>query len=153
LRLRIDVRVRGVALLILLSAISGWLERRPPAWFEADPLLQPFGLPAPPDEAAELDSILLPPVPPPPPPPAVIDPNSASREQWIALPGIGPATADRIGEWLESGRRFRRAEDLEHVRGIGPKRIEQIRPWLEFPDVPDGSSKSPVGDRPTQGGI
>jgi len=92
-----------------------------------------------------MDSILFPPAPPPREP-GVIDPNQADREAWIALPGIGPTTADRIAEWLASGRRFRRAEDLGQVRGIGPKRIEQLRPWLRFPVAPDDSLSSRAAD-------
>lgn len=145
MHVRIDPRTRGVALLVALSVISGWLERRPPAWLEKDPLLEPFGLPAPADPVAAMDSILIPPVPPPREP-AVIDPNSADREEWIALPGVGPATADRIARWLETGRRFRRAEDLGHIRGIGPKRIEQLRPWLRFPVAPGDSLSSRAED-------
>lgn len=138
--------------LVALSAFVGWLERRPPDWLEKDPLLEPFGLPASTDAVAALDSILLPPTPPPAPEPSVVDANNATRDEWIALPGVGPATADRILEWLETGRRFRRAEDLGQVRGIGPKRIEQLRPWMKFPEVPGDSSSSPAGDGVQQGG-
>jgi hypothetical protein len=145
MRPRIDPRARGVLLLLLISAVAGWLERRPPAWLEADPLLEPFGLEAPPDPVAAMDSLLHPP-PPPAPEARVIDPNAASREEWIALPGVGPATADRIGAWLQSGRRFRRAEDLKQVKGIGPRRVEQLRPWLQFHEVPDDSLSSRAAD-------
>jgi hypothetical protein len=142
---RIDPRARGVIALILLSVTAAWLERRPPAWLQADPLLEPFGLSAPADPVARLDSILHPP-PPPPREPAVIDPNRATREEWIALPGVGPVTADRIAEFLEGGRRFRRAEDLGQVRGIGPVRVERLRPWLSFPSVPRDSLSSIAAD-------
>lgn len=137
--IRVDRRLGGVVLLIFASAVASWMERRPPAWLASDPLLEPFGWPVGPDPVATLDSVLDPPEPEPAPP-AVIDPNRASREEWIALPGVGPATADRIAEWLATGRRFRRAEDLEQVRGIGPARLEQLRAWLEFPVAPVDSS-------------
>ena len=137
--MNVDHRARGLVLLILISAVAGWLERRPPRWISSDPILEPFGLGREPDRVALLDSILNPP-PPTPRAPAIIDPNRASREEWIALPGVGPATADRIETWLQTGRRFRRAEDLGQVRGIGPVRIEQLRPWLEFPVAPEDSS-------------
>ena len=147
----IDPRARGVALLIVLSVVAGWLERHPPSWLESDPILEPFGWAAAPDPVAAVDSILIPPSPPPREP-AVIDPNAADREAWIALPGVGPATADRIAEWRASGRRFRRAEDLGHIRGIGPKRIEQLRPWLRFPVAPHDSSSSRAADGAGRGG-
>lgn len=137
--MNIDRRAFGLALLVLISAVSAWMERRPPRWISTDPILEPFGLGREVDRVALLDSILNPPRPDPPAP-RVIDPNRASREEWIALPGIGPATADRIEAWLQTGRRFRRAEDLGLVRGIGPVRIEQLRPWVEFPVAPEDSS-------------
>jgi hypothetical protein len=137
--MNIDRRARGLVLLILVSVISGWLERRPPRWISSDPILDPFGFGREVDRVALLDSILNPPRPAPREP-RVIDPNRASREEWIALPGVGPATADRIETWLQTGRRFRRAEDLGQVRGIGPVRTEQLRPWLEFPVAPEDSS-------------
>ena len=40
-----------------------------------------------------------------------------------ALPGIGPGIARRIVE----GRPYRSVEELERVKGIGPKRLEEIR--------------------------
>jgi hypothetical protein len=42
------------------------------------------------------------------------------------LPGFGPVIARRIIE----GRPYRSAEDLERVKGIGPKRLEEIRPLV-----------------------
>ena len=144
--MRMDHRAGGLALMIVVSAVAGWLERRPPEWLTKDPILEPFGLPRDADPVAALDSILNPPRRERPRP-RIIDPNAASREEWIALPGIGPATAERIEDWLGSGRRFLRAEDLGQVRGIGPVRIEQLRPWLSFPVVPADSSSFRAMDR------
>jgi hypothetical protein len=144
--MRMDRKAGGLALLVAVSAIAGHLENRRPAWLEQDPILQPFGIEAAPDPVGVLDSILFPRAPAPAAP-RVIDPNMASRDEWIALPGIGPATADRIAEWLSAGRRFRQAEDLGQVRGIGPVRIEQLRPWLEFPSAPVDSSSYPADSR------
>lgn len=137
--MQIDRRAPALLFLIVVSAVLGWLERRPPAWLDADPLTHPFGLGAAADPVASLDSVLFPP-PPPKPEPRPVDPNRATREEWIALPGVGPATAERIAAWLETGRRFRRAEDLEQVHGIGPARVEQLRSWLVFPVAPGDSS-------------
>jgi competence protein ComEA len=43
-----------------------------------------------------------------------------------ALPGIGPVIARRIME----GRPDRSVEELERVKGIGKKRLEEIRPLV-----------------------
>lgn len=144
--MQIDRRVWGLVLLVGASSFLGWLERRPPRWLLEDPLARPFGFEVGADPVAALDSILYPP-PPPARPARIVDPNLATREEWIALPGVGPATADRILTWLETGRPFRRAEDLEQVHGIGPARVEQLRDWLRFPD-PSHDSLSVRGGAP-----
>ena len=49
--------------------------------------------------------------------------NTAPQGELEALPGIGPALARRIVE----ARPFRSVEDLDRVKGIGPKRLEVLR--------------------------
>jgi comEA protein len=56
--------------------------------------------------------------------------NEASREELGRLPGIGPALAARIVEHRERYGRFRRAEHLMLVRGIGERRFLQLRPYV-----------------------
>ena len=53
-----------------------------------------------------------------------LDVNSASSEQLLAVPGIGPVLAQRILE----GRPYQSADELTRVKGIGPKIYERIRP-------------------------
>lgn len=58
--------------------------------------------------------------------------NQASSEELTAIPGIGPKTADSIvRERLKRGR-FEQLDDLLSVRGIGEKRLRQIRPLLKL---------------------
>jgi len=55
-----------------------------------------------------------------------VDANTASEEQLRSIPGIGPATAQRI---LQTRQRkpFRDMRDFgERVPGIGPKRLQQF---------------------------
>ena len=61
--------------------------------------------------------------------PLAINPNSASRDELLKLPGVGEATANRIIE----RRPFQNANDLTRVPGIGPKTLEKLRPHLSFP--------------------
>ena len=52
----------------------------------------------------------------------LINVNTASVDELVLLPGIGPATAKRIVEYREEHGPFRRIEDLMNVRGIGRER-------------------------------
>jgi DNA uptake protein ComE-like DNA-binding protein len=55
-----------------------------------------------------------------------IDVNTPTQAELEALPGIGPVIARRIIE----GRPYRSVEELERVKGIGPRRLEEIRPLV-----------------------
>lgn len=52
--------------------------------------------------------------------------NSASATLLDTLPGVGPATAERIIE----GRPYSKLEDLLDVKGIGEKTLEKLRPFI-----------------------
>lgn len=52
--------------------------------------------------------------------------NSASLAQLESLPGVGPATAQKIADH----RPYSRVDDLLRVPGIGPRKLEQLRPLV-----------------------
>ena len=52
-----------------------------------------------------------------------MDVNTASLEQLVAVKGLGPVLAERI----IAARPFKSADELQNVKGIGPKKYEQIR--------------------------
>ena len=56
--------------------------------------------------------------------------NTADAEQMESLPGIGSVTARAIIEYRKRNGGFRSVEELLEVRGIGEKRLEQIRPFV-----------------------
>ena len=53
--------------------------------------------------------------------------NSADVAALDALPGIGPATAQRIVDWRQANGGFATVEDLEQVPGIGPAKLDALR--------------------------
>lgn len=66
-----------------------------------------------------------------------IDPNRDSEVELARLRGVGPALARAIVEARDEGP-FRRPEDLERVPGIGPATVERIAPHLDLDDPPPG---------------
>ncbi|MGB2590354.1 MAG: helix-hairpin-helix domain-containing protein [Candidatus Acidiferrum sp.] len=64
------------------------------------------------------------------PPAAPINLNTANAEQLQEVPGIGPATAEKILQMRKSYGPFKSVDDLRAIRGIGPKRIEKMRKYL-----------------------
>ena len=56
-----------------------------------------------------------------------VDINTASIEQLIQLPGIGPKKAEAIIEYRQKNP-FKDLSELTEVKGIGPKLLEKLRP-------------------------
>jgi competence protein ComEA len=68
-----------------------------------------------------------------PSPPGALSLNLATVEELERLPGIGPVLARRIVEDRGRNGQYRRLEDLLRVKGIGPKKLEKLRPHLQVP--------------------
>lgn len=60
-----------------------------------------------------------------------LDLNTATPDQLDALPGVGPATAQAILQFRSRNGRFRSVDDLLDVRGIGPAKLEVLRPLVK----------------------
>jgi len=58
--------------------------------------------------------------------------NTASLEQLVKLPGIGPVIASRIIQYRERRGGFGSLKDLKKIRGIGEKRLNQIKDRLRL---------------------
>ena len=61
---------------------------------------------------------------------AAININTATKDELVALPGIGPAKAQAILDYRKAHGPFKTVEDLKDVKGIGAKRFEQLKPDL-----------------------
>jgi len=59
-----------------------------------------------------------------------IDINSAEWIEWVQMRGIGETLANRIIEDQKQNGPFESIDDLQRVKGIGPKTIEKLRPWI-----------------------
>jgi competence protein ComEA len=53
--------------------------------------------------------------------------NRASADELQSLPGVGPVLAQRMVDWRKAHGRYRTIDDLQEVKGIGKKRLEQLR--------------------------
>jgi comEA protein len=58
--------------------------------------------------------------------------NSATKTDLEHIPGIGPVMAQRILSYRAMNGRFRTIEELLNVKGIGPKKMQKIRPYVRI---------------------
>jgi competence protein ComEA len=56
--------------------------------------------------------------------------NTATYEDLLRLPGIGPVMAKRILEYRRANGPFKRVEELRNIKGIGAKSYEKLAPLL-----------------------
>ncbi|MDX1617818.1 MAG: helix-hairpin-helix domain-containing protein [Balneolaceae bacterium] len=59
-----------------------------------------------------------------------VDINTADVEQLQTIPGIGPSYARRIVAYRAEYGLFRSIEELTAVKGIGPRRLESLKPYI-----------------------
>ncbi len=62
---------------------------------------------------------------------APVDLNASSADALDKLPGVGPATARAIVEYRAAHGPFHSVSDLAKVKGIGPAKLEQIKPLVQ----------------------
>jgi competence protein ComEA len=71
-------------------------------------------------------------VPAGPSPDTPINVNAASKDALMALPGIGPALAERIIRYRSTQRPFQRVAELRRVSGIGSETLASLRPLVQI---------------------
>jgi len=61
--------------------------------------------------------------------------NHATEQELMLMPGIGPKTARAIIRHRNESGPFQSVKDLDRVRGVGPKTIQQIKPYVTVENV------------------
>ncbi len=80
------------------------------------------------------------------PPVRPVNINTATSEELQQVPGIGPATAQKILQMRKSYGPFKSVDDLLAIRGLGQKRLDKMRKYLTVGKM--GSAKSDVPSKP-----
>ena len=75
---------------------------------------------------------------------AAINLNTATKDELVALPGIGPAKAQAILDYRSKNGAFKSIEELKDVKGIGAKRYEKIKSELTVVGTPAKPAAKPA---------
>jgi competence protein ComEA len=70
---------------------------------------------------------------------AAVNLNTATHDELVALPGIGPAKAQAILDYRAQHGGFKSAEELKDVKGIGAKRYEKLKAEVTVSPLPRAS--------------
>jgi len=72
--------------------------------------------------------------------PAAVNVNTATLQELEKLPGIGEARAQAILDARKQRGGFKSVDELVDVRGIGPRNLEKLRPYLHVSGKTNGAS-------------
>src|SRR5256886_3487522 len=82
------------------------------------------------------------------PPVKPVNINTATSEELQQVPGIGPATAQKILQMRKSYGPFKSVDDLLAIRGLGEKRLDKMRKYLTVGKMNPPKAEAPT-DEPT----
>jgi competence protein ComEA len=75
---------------------------------------------------------------------AALNLNTATKDELVALPGIGPAKAQAIVDFRNQHGPFRSVDEVRKVKGIGEKLFTQIKPELSIGAPKPGTAPAPA---------
>ncbi len=84
------------------------------------------------------------------PPLRPVNINTANAEELQLVPGIGPATAEKILQMRKSYGAFKSVDDLVAIRGIGKKRLDKMRKYLTVGKAAASKSAQPQTPPPAK---
>ena len=84
---------------------------------------------------------------------AAVNLNTATRDELIALPGIGPAKAQAILDYRAQHGGFRSIDELKDVKGIGAKRYEKLKAELTITPLRAAAARPAAGGPAAKGDI
>jgi competence ComEA-like helix-hairpin-helix protein len=58
--------------------------------------------------------------------------NTATEEQLMLLPTVGPSKVERTVTWRKKNGGFKRTADLRRVKGFGYKKFKELEPFLDI---------------------
>ena len=61
----------------------------------------------------------------------IVNVNTATEKQLQTLPGIGEHLAHEIAR-ARKDHKFKKLDDLERIKGIGPDVLHKIQPYVKF---------------------
>lgn len=82
------------------------------------------------------------------PPTRPVNINTATSAELQQVPGIGPATAQKILQMRKSYGLFKSVDDLLAIRGLGEKRLEKMRKYLTVGKVSSPKAAQPAMQAP-----
>jgi competence protein ComEA len=81
----------------------------------------------------------------------IVDLNGADHAELLQLPGVGESLAGRIEAYRDKHGPFQAVEDLRNVRGIGPKTLARLSPYVGV-SKSSGAGSSQAQASNTEGG-
>lgn len=78
---------------------------------------------------------------------AAINLNTATKDELVGLPGIGPAKAQAILDYRKEHGAFKSVEELKDVKAIGAKRYEKLKGELTVAGPVPAKSAATKGDK------